>query len=204
MKSVGEAMGIGRCFNEAYGKAMRSRELDRDPREGGELATPAWDRFDALLGRLREGEEAPMRSPTRAACTRGSATSSPAASRARRTRPRAVSPVSTPRRCGCSSTRACPTRASRASAAARRTRARAPGGARGAPRLQDRGSCGGEVAAETSYLYSSYDRIDEPLEDDRPAVLILGSGPNRIGQGIEFDYCCVQAVRSSAARATPR
>ena len=57
-------------------------------------------------------------------------------------------------------------------------------------------SCGGEVAAETSYLYSSYDRIDEPLEDDRPAVLILGSGPNRIGQGIEFDYCCVQAVRS--------
>ena len=61
-------------------------------------------------------------------------------------------------------------------------------------------SCGGEVAAETSYLYSSYDRIDEPLEDDRPAVLILGSGPNRIGQGIEFDYCCVQAVRSYRAQ----
>ena len=46
MKSVGEAMGIGRCFNEAYGKAMRSRELDRDPREGGELD-------DARLGSLR-------------------------------------------------------------------------------------------------------------------------------------------------------
>src|SRR5438876_1600313 len=52
MKSVGEAMGIGRSFCEAYGKAMRSRELDRDPREGGGVARPAWDRLDALLGRI--------------------------------------------------------------------------------------------------------------------------------------------------------
>ena len=45
--------------------------------------------------------------------------------------------------------------------------------------------------------YSAYDRIDEPLPDgDRPRVLILGSGPNRIGQGIEFDYCCVRAVQA--------
>ena len=200
MKSVGEAMGIGRCFNEAYGKAMRSRELDRDPREEGELTTPAWDRFDALLGRLREGEDPDALSP-RAASTPGSATSSHDAWRARTTPPRAGSTASTPRRCGCSSTRASPTRASRGSAAAARRRC-----ARGASSLGVRpvfktvDSCGGEVAAETSYLYSSYDRIDEPLEDDRPAVLILGSGPNRIGQGIEFDYCCVQAVRSYRAQ----
>src|SRR5262249_39548006 len=58
-------------------------------------------------------------------------------------------------------------------------------------------SCAGEVAAETSYLPSRYDRIAEPLPDgDRPRVLILGSGPNRIGQGIEFDYCCVRAVQA--------
>src|SRR3954454_15505287 len=57
MKSVGEAMGIGRSFNEAYGKAMRSRELYRDPREGGDVARPAWDRLDALLGRIRSGED---------------------------------------------------------------------------------------------------------------------------------------------------
>src|SRR5215472_14156678 len=57
MKSVGEAMGIGRSFNEAYGKAMRSRELDRDPREQGDVARPAWDRLDALLGRIRTGED---------------------------------------------------------------------------------------------------------------------------------------------------
>src|SRR3954453_4807439 len=56
MKSVGEAMGIGRCFCEAYGKAMRSRELDRAPRESGGVAVPAWDRLDALLGRLRAGD----------------------------------------------------------------------------------------------------------------------------------------------------
>ena len=57
-------------------------------------------------------------------------------------------------------------------------------------------SCGGEVAAETAYVYSAYDRIDEPLSETRRSVLILGSGPNRIGQGIEFDYCCVQAVHA--------
>src|SRR5262249_3394158 len=55
-------------------------------------------------------------------------------------------------------------------------------------------SCAGEVQAETSYLYSSYDRVDEPLAGGDPTVLILGSGPNRIGQSIEFDSYGVQAV----------
>ncbi|TMB37913.1 MAG: carbamoyl-phosphate synthase large subunit [Deltaproteobacteria bacterium] len=54
-------------------------------------------------------------------------------------------------------------------------------------------TCAAEFEANTPYLYSSYEDEDEVRPDDRKKVLILGSGPNRIGQGIEFDYCCVQA-----------
>jgi carbamoyl-phosphate synthase large subunit len=54
-------------------------------------------------------------------------------------------------------------------------------------------TCGAEFEAETPYHYSTYEDDDEVRPGDRPKVLILGSGPNRIGQGIEFDYCCVHA-----------
>ncbi|HET6617269.1 MAG TPA: carbamoyl-phosphate synthase large subunit, partial [Gemmatimonadota bacterium] len=55
-------------------------------------------------------------------------------------------------------------------------------------------TCAGEFEARTPYFYSSYDRGNEarPLEGSK--IMILGGGPNRIGQGIEFDYCCVQAA----------
>ncbi len=55
-------------------------------------------------------------------------------------------------------------------------------------------TCAAEFAATTPYHYSSYDEETEVAPRDRPAVLILGSGPNRIGQGIEFDYSCVHAA----------
>ena len=55
-------------------------------------------------------------------------------------------------------------------------------------------TCAGEFPAETPYYYSSYEDETESEPSDREKVVILGSGPNRIGQGIEFDYCCVQAV----------
>ncbi|MDR2373411.1 MAG: carbamoyl-phosphate synthase large subunit [Bifidobacteriaceae bacterium] len=55
-------------------------------------------------------------------------------------------------------------------------------------------TCAGEFAARTPYLYSTYEDETEVRPRDRPAVLILGSGPNRIGQGIEFDYSCVHAA----------
>jgi carbamoyl-phosphate synthase large subunit len=55
-------------------------------------------------------------------------------------------------------------------------------------------TCAGEFPAETPYYYSSYEHEDESNPSDRDKIVILGSGPNRIGQGIEFDYCCVQAV----------
>ena len=55
-------------------------------------------------------------------------------------------------------------------------------------------TCAGEFPAQTPYYYSSYEDESESVRSDREKVVILGSGPNRIGQGIEFDYCCVQAV----------
>jgi carbamoyl-phosphate synthase large subunit len=54
-------------------------------------------------------------------------------------------------------------------------------------------TCAAEFEAATPYHYSTYEDTDEVRPSDRPKVLILGSGPNRIGQGIEFDYCCVHA-----------
>ena len=54
-------------------------------------------------------------------------------------------------------------------------------------------TCAAEFAAQTPYYYSSYDEESEVLPREKPAVIILGSGPNRIGQGIEFDYSCVHA-----------
>jgi carbamoyl-phosphate synthase large subunit len=54
-------------------------------------------------------------------------------------------------------------------------------------------TCAAEFEAETPYHYSTYEDTDEVRPSDRPKVVILGSGPNRIGQGIEFDYCCVHA-----------
>jgi carbamoyl-phosphate synthase large subunit len=55
-------------------------------------------------------------------------------------------------------------------------------------------TCAGEFPSETPYLYGSYDEETEAPRTGRKSVVILGSGPNRIGQGVEFDYCCVRAV----------
>jgi len=55
-------------------------------------------------------------------------------------------------------------------------------------------TCAGEFPAATPYFYSSYEDESESLPSDREKIIVLGSGPNRIGQGVEFDYCCVQAV----------
>ncbi|MFP5328168.1 MAG: carbamoyl-phosphate synthase large subunit [Acidimicrobiia bacterium] len=54
-------------------------------------------------------------------------------------------------------------------------------------------TCGAEFEAKTPYHYSTYEDEDEVRQSDKQKVIILGSGPNRIGQGIEFDYCCVHA-----------
>ncbi|EXI76642.1 MAG TPA: carbamoyl-phosphate synthase large subunit [Candidatus Accumulibacter phosphatis] len=55
-------------------------------------------------------------------------------------------------------------------------------------------TCAAEFATDTAYLYSTYEEECESLPSDRQKIMVLGGGPNRIGQGIEFDYCCVHAA----------
>lgn len=55
-------------------------------------------------------------------------------------------------------------------------------------------TCAAEFDAHTSYFYSTFDEENESIPTDREKVIVLGSGPNRIGQGIEFDYCCVHGL----------
>ena len=55
-------------------------------------------------------------------------------------------------------------------------------------------TCAAEFASSTAYMYSTYEEECEASPSDRKKILVLGGGPNRIGQGIEFDYCCVHAV----------
>ncbi len=61
-------------------------------------------------------------------------------------------------------------------------------------------TCAGEFPSATPYLYSSYDEESEAPRSGKRSVVILGSGPNRIGQGVEFDYCCVRAVMALRER----
>ena len=161
MKSVGEAMAIGRTFQQAFAKAMRSRELDvRGP-----------DRFAGATSRRAA---APWRPTASTSCSRRCAAG--AASR------RCTSaPASTPGSC--------------ASCASSRSTPRPPFA--GSARFRSVDTCAAEFAAETPYYYSAWERRAAPREvrrGDRPSVVILGAGPNRIGQGIEFDYCCVHAA----------
>ncbi len=58
-------------------------------------------------------------------------------------------------------------------------------------------TCAAEFEAQTPYYYSSFDGENESVSSDREKVIVLGSGPNRIGQGIEFDYCCVHGLLAS-------
>jgi len=57
-------------------------------------------------------------------------------------------------------------------------------------------TCAAEFDAKTPYYYSTYEDEDDPIRDRKKSVIVIGSGPNRIGQGVEFDYCCVHAVQS--------
>jgi carbamoyl-phosphate synthase large subunit len=164
MKSVGETMGIGRTFTEAYLKALRSRELDAG------AATP-WRTFRDLPDGIHpwfqdeiERLEEALRHPDDLIALKRLGLSDAAIADARGTDEASV-------------------RAERASA-----------GIRPAYRRVD--SCAAEVAAESNYLYSTWGEVDEAPPAPGRSIVILGSGPNRIGQGIEFDYCCVHAATS--------
>ncbi|HLG07181.1 MAG TPA: carbamoyl-phosphate synthase large subunit [Gaiellaceae bacterium] len=167
MKSVGEAMGIGRTFTEAFLKAHGSREL-----EAG-VPTP-WATLDHLPEGLHPWFRAELER-ARAELASGDLL------RAKRAGWGDDSIGATLGLTG---------------AEVRRRRREA--GLRPAFRRVD--SCAGEVEAASNYFYSTWGEEDEALPaSGKPRVVILGSGPNRIGQGIEFDYCCVHAAQTFRA-----
>jgi carbamoyl-phosphate synthase large subunit len=171
MKSVGEAMGIGRTFGEAFSKALRSRELD------GGAVTP-W----AALDEPPDGLHPWFRAELERLRLDRLELSDLVADDWLRLKRLGHSDAAVAGACGVSEERA---------RAARRS-----WGVRPAYRRVD--SCAGEVEAGSNYLYSTWGEASE-LEPDGGSVVILGSGPNRIGQGIEFDYCCVHAAQSFRA-----
>ena len=61
-------------------------------------------------------------------------------------------------------------------------------------------TCAAEFATRTAYMYSTYEEECEAAPTDRKKIVVLGGGPNRIGQGIEFDYCCVHAALAARRR----
>jgi len=162
MKSVGEAMAIGRTFRQAFAKAMRSRELDSTAPSGvgseallEGLETPSAERYDVileLLGRGVASEEVRARTGIDPWYLRELALLATEGVGGEGVLERTYRAVDT---------------------------------------------CAAEFEAETPYYYSALERdavAHEVVRGDRASVMILGSGPNRIGQGIEFDYCCVHAA----------
>ncbi|MGI8421416.1 MAG: carbamoyl-phosphate synthase large subunit [Gaiellaceae bacterium] len=173
MKSVGEAMGIGRTFSEAFLKAMRSRELDRGAK------TP-W----ATLADVPEGvhpwfEEEIYRIQDTLLRLADRTLVELDAGEWTKLKRLGLSDEEIASACDATETEARTARLAR--------------GVRPAYRRVD--SCAGEVEAASNYYYSTWGEADESVET-RKSVVILGSGPNRIGQGIEFDYCCVHAAQS--------
>ena len=170
MKSVGEAMGIGRTFTEAFLKAFRSRELEQGS------PTP-WGSLEAEED-LPEGLHPWFREQI-----------------ARAQRELRSGDLLRAKRAGWGDESIGAARGLTGAVVRRR---RHELGLQPSYRRVD--SCAGEVEAASNYLYSTWGEADEaPPTGDRPRVVILGSGPNRIGQGIEFDYCCVHAAQTFRA-----
>ncbi len=207
MKSVGEAMAIGRTFKEAFQKAIRSLEIgrfgfgadgkDREPRiENGDwdfdeiqrkLLNPSWDRIFFIryallagfsIARIQEltGIDPWFLENLRALVAAESGIRSKTLS------------LRAAKRLGFSDRQIAylNNRTESEVREERHAQSILP-----TYRLVD--TCAAEFEAYTPYYYSTYGEENEIRESVRPRVMILGGGPNRIGQGIEFDYCCVHA-----------
>ena len=178
MKSVGEAMGIGRTFTEALLKALRSRELD------GGAVTP-WASLELAPEGLHPWFRAELSRVETSLCSTARIEDLVADDWVRLNRI-GYSDADVAVACGTTEDVA-------------RSKRRAWGVK---PSYRRVDSCAGEVEAASNYFYSTWGEADEGLEDralEHKRVVILGSGPNRIGQGIEFDYCCVHAAQSFRA-----
>ena len=202
MKSVGEAMAIGRSFPEALQKALRSlesrgaplswRETPGDP---AELLARCAVPHDGRLSVVHQAIRAGVSVPDLAAATgidawfidqikaieehaqRLAAGGPPTAATLRAAKQAGFSDSQIADVCGIAEERV--------------RRWRHDLGVRPVYHTVD--TCAAEFEARTPYLYSTYDEQSEVPAGERPKVIILGSGPNRIGQGIEFDYACVHA-----------
>jgi carbamoyl-phosphate synthase large subunit len=204
MKSVGEAMAIGRTFAEALGKAIRSLEIGRDglddgcgalPREAllARLAAPTPERlFDlrrAFVAGLSVEEiasrssidpwflDAVRRMVEAEECLAGRRLADVPREELRRAKRFGISDRAIARKLATDEL-------------AVRARRRELGVV---PVYKTIDTCAAEFEARTPYFYSTYEEENESLRTGKPKVAILGGGPNRIGQGIEFDYCCVHA-----------
>jgi carbamoyl-phosphate synthase large subunit len=177
MKSVGEAMGIGRTFTEAFLKAMRSREI-----EPGAVAP--WPDFSVSPSGLHPWFRDEIASVSRA-LARIESLDDLVADDWLRLKRLGISDGDVAACCDANEEEA---RAKRISCGVR-------------PAFRRVDSCAGEVEASSNYFYSTWGEADEVPNHrpTRPVVVILGSGPNRIGQGIEFDYCCVHAAQAFRA-----
>ncbi|BCB74279.1 carbamoyl-phosphate synthase large chain [Phytohabitans flavus] len=212
MKSVGEAMSLGRNFTEALNKAMRSMET----KAGGFWTTPDPDSaLESTLEALRTPHDGRLYTVERA--LRLGATVAQVAEATGGMDPWFLDQIASLVELRAEIV-AAPVldepllrRAKRAGLSDRQLAALRPefAGEDGIRTLRHRlglrpvyktvDTCAAEFAAKTPYHYSSYDEETEVVASDRPKVLILGSGPNRIGQGIEFDYSCVHAVMALRA-----
>ena len=210
MKSVGEVMAIGRTFKEAFLKGMRSLELGRSGRlfdratdgkkedESGQLqqrlVSPndrrIWAIFEAL-GRGWTVEE--LHAATR--IDRWFLTQFGELDKLRRSaavvdwREMSVDMLQALKRSGFGDEEVGQiVGVGSEVVTARRTEEHL------SPVYKRIDTCAGEFESFTPYLYGTYETECESAPNDRPKVVILGSGPNRIGQGIEFDYCCCHAA----------
>ena len=206
MKSVGEVMAIGRTFVEALQKGFRSLEQDRralgedvGASSLDELRVALADPTEARLHLVMAGLERGIATAEIARITRIDpwfldqmariATMKTAIANAGTLDRLDVVTMRNAKRSGFSDHQiAALVGASELDVRARRI-------ADGiVPTFKTVDTCAAEFEAHTPYHYSTYEDEDEVVDSGRRKVLILGSGPNRIGQGIEFDYCCVQAA----------
>ncbi|MGA7350001.1 MAG: carbamoyl-phosphate synthase large subunit [Acidobacteriaceae bacterium] len=205
MKSVGEVMAIGRTFKEALMKAMRSLETGRksgsevlDPRRMTQrLVTAQPERLNYIRFAFREGhsvrEVARMTSMDPWFLYQIKEISD--ATAALPVNPEHTSPqqLRKAKRLGISDERLAEVWSLPGNDGIEKVRTlRGRQGLRPIYKLVD--TCAAEFESFTPYLYSSYDEEDEAAPTPNRKVIILGSGPNRIGQGIEFDYCCCHAA----------
>lgn len=211
MKSVGENMAIGRTFKEAFLKSMRSRELDVMPVAPADteqllsrISVPWSERYDLILEAFRRGvgveeiyaitridpwflnefrEIAEAEQHLATFASRGGLVSLPPG-KLREAKRLGFSDADVGRLVGATEDEV-------------RARRKAEGIL---PTYKAVDTCAAEFEAYTPYFYSTYEEENEALPvTKKESVVILGSGPNRIGQGIEFDYCCVHAVQGLRA-----